>query len=126
MRIVTAEVIIALKLDFGQIFLHMSGDTAVGVASVKADVNRFTKLLLDELLIAEKFVEIINLDISIDRFVWVIDGARDKTSLFVNDVSFQDTIKQVALVGQFLDITGRFLPLVHIIELDVSAAHFLR
>jgi hypothetical protein len=78
------------------------------------------------LLIAEKFVEIINLDISIDRFIWVIDGARDKTSLFVNDVSFQDTIKQVALVGQFLDITGRFLPLVHIIELDVSAAHFLR
>jgi hypothetical protein len=69
MRIVTAEVIIALKLDFGQIFLHMSGDAAVGVASVKADVNRFTKLLLNELLIAEKFVEIINLDISIDRFI---------------------------------------------------------
>ena len=109
---------------FAQIFTDLTGDLAI-LHGLEPHSDSLPKLIPDNVRVPEKLVEVIDLNVTVDGFFFVIHIDDLVILSFVFVKTFKDTLESIRLVLEFLDSIAWFVQFVQIVELDVSSAHLV-
>ena len=95
------------------------------LARLQPHLDGLAVQLFDQVLISKQFVKVVDLDVAVDGLFSLVNldflaGRR------VGILALQYAFELVALCLEIFNVAGRLLPLVHIIELNITSAHLIR
>lgn len=100
----------------------MSRDALAGLTRLQPHLNGLTIKLFYQVLVPEQFVKVFHLDVTIDRFIDLVD-LHLLACFLIGVSSLKNALKQVAFVLELLNVDIWLLALVEVIELDVTSTH---